>query len=85
MMLYMMMMIGVSDVSKGSYGTLAGLFGRMVCDKEIDAVSPHHYNEQRQVFESSCWDQLIAALREKLLHGDNDDDKDSDVVLNVSK
>jgi hypothetical protein len=60
----------VADANKSSYGTLAGLFGRQSSDKEIDSVSSAKYNEQRQVFVSTCWDDLITALREKLKNGE---------------
>lgn len=60
----------MTNANKSSYGTLAGLFGRQSSDKEIDSVSTEKYNEQRQVFDSTCWDDLIIALRDKLKNGE---------------
>ena len=59
----------VSDANKGSYGTLAGLFGAQKSTKNIDNVTNEDYNAQRQVFEKEKWDELITVLRQKLKNG----------------
>jgi len=57
-----------SDVDKSSYGHIAGLFG--VQKSEFCKVSKQQYNEQRKVFDSSKWDELLTALKKKRAAGD---------------
>lgn len=59
----------IADPNLSSMGTLAGLFGRAVCKDPVNLVNQEWYNAQRQVFPTEAWDELLAALREKLAAG----------------
>mmetsp|Transcript_14186 Transcript_14186/g.19411 ORF Transcript_14186/g.19411 Transcript_14186/m.19411 type:complete len:605 (+) Transcript_14186:2-1816(+) len=59
----------IEDANLHSWGTLAGLFGRQKSTKRVDMVKNESYNEQRKVFASEAWDELIAALRSKRAAG----------------
>ena len=58
----------ITSEAANTMGSLAGLFGAqynyMISTDANDAI-----NEQRQVFETSKWDELVDALRMKVKHG----------------
>ena len=58
----------ITSEAANTMGSLAGLFGAqynyMISTDANDAI-----NEQRQVFETSKWDELVDALRLKVKHG----------------
>ena len=55
----------IADANQHSLGHLAGLFGRQVSDKRVFLVKSESYNEQRKVFPSEAWDELLGALISK--------------------
>ena len=55
--------VPLEDANRHSLGNLAGLFGRQASDRRVNKVTSESFNEQRKVFPSESWDQLLAALR----------------------
>lgn len=53
------------DANDNSLGHVAALFGRQASDKAVNYVQNGSFNEQRKVFDSEGWDELIGALRAK--------------------
>jgi hypothetical protein len=57
------------DANISAFGCVAGLFGTMKADKDVDGMDMPHYNACRQVFPSDQWIPLLTALREKVSAG----------------
>jgi len=58
----------ITSEAANTMGSLAGLFGTQYNDK-ISYDANNAINEQRKVFESSEWNDLVKVLREKVKHG----------------
>jgi len=58
----------ITSEAANTMGSLAGLFGAQKNDK-ISNDANDAINEQRQVFETEKWNELVKALREKVKHG----------------
>lgn len=58
----------ITSEAANTMGSLAGLFGAQKNDKILNDANDA-INEQRQVFETEKWNELVKALREKVKHG----------------